>query len=189
MNKLSRLEEAFVEGVVAGKTSTQAAIDAGYAPKNAANRASKLHRKAKVRAAIEVRRQTAVAAAQEATSITLARIFEELGRVALADLKECFDEKGRLLAVHEMPEDARRAISSFEVDETYTLANTPTSGTESAPGVPAQAPVEPEFALTRTTKVRFWDKLRALESIAKLAGYLKQEQKVEGEIVLRWADE
>jgi hypothetical protein len=193
---LSRLETAFAEGVVAGKTATQAAVDAGYAPTHARNRGSKLLKKPKIRAYIELRRATAVAAAEQATNITLARIFEELGHVALLDPKDLFDEKGRLLPLHEMPEHARRAISSFDVDETYELSNRPTSGkdvTTTGPNgaaiVSQTAPIEPEFELTRTTKVRFWPKLQALENIAKLAGYLKQDQKLEGEVVLRWADD
>ena len=115
MNKLSPLEEKFVEGIVVGKTSTRAAIDAGYAPKNAANRASKLHRKAKIQAAITQRRSSAVAAAEQATNISLARLFEEFGRTALNDPKDILDADGNVLPLHEMPEHACRAIASVEV--------------------------------------------------------------------------
>ena len=178
MNKLSVLEEKFVEGIVVGKTSTRAAIDAGYAPKNAANRASKLHRKAKIQAAITLRRSSAVAAAEQATNISLARLFEELGRTALNDPKDILDADGNVLPLHEIPEHARRAIASVEVT-THEVERSGTQGAKNRTTV----------ALARTTKIKFWDKLKAIEQIARLAGYLKEESTEGGEYILRWADE
>lgn len=188
MKALSRLEEKFAEGVVAGKPARTAAIEAGYAPTHAANRGSKLLKKPKIKAYIELRRASAVVVAQQATNITLTRLFEELGRVGLADIGQCFDGKGQLIPLHLMPEDIRRAVSSFEVDETFALVEKPTSAPNKAKKGQQSDPYEPQFALTRTTKVRFWDKLKAIESIAKLAGYLREESQVVGEVVLSWDD-
>ena len=168
MNKLSVLEEKFVEGIVVGKTSTRAAIDAGYAAGSAASAGSRLLRKVKVKTAIEIRRASAVAAAQAETNTTLARLLEELARTALCDPKDLFDAKGSMLALNEMPEDIRRAIASCNVEVTTEVVNSGAKGSK--------------VAKVRATKIKFWDKLRAIDEIAKLAGYPKTDSTVGGEL-------
>jgi hypothetical protein len=103
------------------------------------------------------------------------KVFEELARTALCEPKDLFDAKGNMLALNEMPEDIRRAIASCDVEVTTEVVNSGARG----PGV----------VKVRTTKVKFWDKLRAIDQIAKLAGYQKTESTVGGEYILRWADE
>jgi hypothetical protein len=77
-----------------------------------------------------------------------------------------YDAEGRPLSVHENTEHVRRALASFEVEVTEGQG----------------------AALIRTTKVRFVDKLKAIELIARLAGYLKTETAIGGEFIVRWAD-
>jgi phage terminase small subunit len=180
MKALSRREEAFVESVVGGKTATQAAIDAGYAPRSAPSRASKLARRGKIIAAINARREVAVAQAQETTNITVARLFEELGRVGLSDPKDLCGPDGRLLPLHALPEGIRRAIASCEVEEIYAPDPRPNGHL---------AESDRRLVRIRTTKVKFWNKLQAIEAIATIAGYTREESKVGGEVVLRWASE
>ena len=95
-------------------------------------------------------------------------MFEELARTALCDPKDLFDTKGDMLALNEMPEDIRRAIASCDVEVTTEVVN---SGAR-----------ESKVVTVRTTKVKFWDKLRAIDQIAKLAGYQKTESTVEGRV-------
>lgn len=170
--------------MISGLPAGRAAIKAGYAPTYARDRGSKLLRKPKIKAYIELRRASAVVVMQTDTNITLARLFEELGHIALADPSDICDDSGSVLPLHKMPKRIRRAISSIEVEETHALTKLPAK--DGKPGYNAA-----ELACIRTTKVRFWDKLKAIEQIAKLAGYLKDTDPnaLSGEITLRWSDE
>lgn len=55
---------------------------------------------------------------QEKIQITLERVLEEEARLAFFDPKDLFDEDGRLLPVHQMPEDIRRAVAGLKVRRT-----------------------------------------------------------------------
>jgi len=68
----------------------------------------------------------------------------ELYRLATFDPVHVFDDKGQLKNISEIPEDARRCISSID---NYVESND--EGTKS------------------TQKVKFWDKTKALEMLAK----------------------
>lgn len=197
MTGLSPRQAAFVEGIVAGKTQTQAAIDAGYP--NAASKGSKLVRTAKVKAAIEARRAVAVAAVEAATHLSLQRLVDEAAAIALCDPKDFYGPDGAMLTVPEMPEHARRVLMSMEVDATYQLA---TTGEKTSPPTQKEASAtqeegaqEPEdgpsvdILKVVTVKVKTWNKLQALELVAKLLGYLKDKKELEhsGDVLLRWA--
>lgn len=67
-------------------------------------------------------------------------VLRELLRLARVDIAGAFDSEGRLRPIHEIPEDVRRAVAGVDV-------------------------VERDGTLT--TKVRFWDKTRALELLGK----------------------
>lgn len=74
------------------------------------------------------------------------RIAEELCRVGFADPAEVFSQTGELLHLRNMPAGIRRAISSVKVRMEYS---------------PAQdAPVQ-------VAEIRFWDKVSALNTLAK----------------------
>jgi hypothetical protein len=81
-----------------------------------------------------------VAQAQEATHVTAARLFEELGRVGLCDPKDLCGPDGRILPLHALPESIRRTIASCEIEEVYALDPRPdgqqeTNGSISGTGV------------------------------------------------------
>ena len=76
-------------------------------------------------------------------------MFKELARTALCDPKDLFDAKGNMLALNEMPEDIRRAIASCDVEVTTEVVDSGAKGSK--------------VVKVRTTKVKFWDKLRAID--------------------------
>ena len=102
-------------------------------------------------------------------------MLEEFARTALCDPKDLFDAKGNMLALNGMPEDIRRVIASCNVEVTTEVVNSGAKGSK--------------VVKVRATKIKFWDKLRAIDEIAKLAGYPKTESTVGGEHILRWDDE
>ncbi len=77
------------------------------------------------------------------------RTLEEIRRLACVDPAECFDDKGNLRPLHEIPEHVRSAIASIE-----------TTGTSTG---------------QRITKIRFWSKPAALELLAKHQGLLEEK--------------
>ena len=134
-------QKAFVAGLVRGKTQKQAAIDAGYSPKSAETDASRLLRNAKVSAYLEK--------AQTKAGVTAEVVLGELLRIGRCDIGQAFNADGTLKPIHEIPEDVRRAISGFEQEELY----------EGAYGE--------KFSLGKVKKLRFWDKNKSLETLAR----------------------
>jgi phage terminase small subunit len=176
-NGLNERAQAFAAGVASGKSATQAAKDAGYAEGSAAVAGSRLLRKAKVAAEVERLRTIAVATVEAETGITLVRLVEELAHAALLDPKDFYGPDGRLLALPEMPEHARRAIASIESTDKFDA-----SGSSE----------EAQILIKNTlTKLRPNDKLSAIERIARLLGFLKDkvEHEHKGGVRLVWGDE
>jgi phage terminase small subunit len=77
-------------------------------------------------------------------------VLKELARVAFGDLREVFDERGRLLDISSLPEDTAARISSVKV-QTKVL---PTKDGE---------PADVEY----TIEIKQWDKMIALTTLAK----------------------
>ena len=87
-----------------------------------------------------------VKAAEGATNITVTRIFQELGRVGLCDPEGLFDASGRILPLHLMPEDIRRAISSVDIEERMDVEDRPVPGQIAIETGPSGAVIEDDVA-------------------------------------------
>ena len=146
----------FVVEYCVDKNGTQAAIRAGYSPNGAEVTASRLLSRANVAAEIarELEQQGKV------IRVDAARVLLEYARLAFADTTKAYGPDGKLLPLHQMPADLRRAISSFEVDR-----RTSDSGQE----------------VTRLTKVKFHSKSQALEALGKHLNLFVDKLQVEGE--------
>lgn len=57
--------------------------------------------------------------AEQTFALTVARLEEELARVAFFDPGKLFKSDGAPLAIHEIDEDTRRAIAGFDVEELW----------------------------------------------------------------------
>ncbi len=108
--KLTAKQEKFCQEYLIHLNATKAALNAGYSPASATEigceNLTKPH--------IAARLQEYMIDAQQKTKITLERVLEEIGRLALFDTRMLYDDEGRLLQPHELSEDAARAISSFK---------------------------------------------------------------------------
>lgn len=56
---------------------------------------------------------------EQKLALTLERLDEELARLALVDVRKAYDAEGKLLPVHEMPEDVARCIQGFEEEALF----------------------------------------------------------------------
>lgn len=142
---LNARQLAFVEAYLVTRNGKQAAIKAGYSPNTAESQASRLLRNAKVAEAIaEGREKIAKRAEVEALDV-----IRELAQLCRSDIRKAFDGEGRLLPIHQLPDDIARAISAVEVEQLF-------DGTG-----------EDKFQSGVTVKVKFWDKPRSLELLGK----------------------
>jgi phage terminase small subunit len=170
-NTLMVRELRFVEAYLVCRNATQAAEEAGYSRRSADVAGSRLLNRDKVLNEIRAREAVVVAAIEKDTEITLARLVRELAASGFADPMDLFSSDGVLLALPEMPERIRRAITCCEVVERFEQNG--------------------ERLIThRVTKIRFADKLRAIDLIARLYGYFEHHLRDRPrEVVLRWAEE
>lgn len=151
---LTHRQQLFVHEYCVDRNGTQAAIRAGYSPKGAEVQASVLLRKPKVSAAIE----RTLAQQAKRIDVSAARVLLEYARLAFADSRLAYGPDGKLLPMHRIPEDVRRAISSFECA---------TSDGDDGP--------------TRLTKVRLWPKEKALEALGRHLNLFVDKVSLEGD--------
>jgi hypothetical protein len=112
------------------------------------------------------------AISEQKTGITFDRLIHELATTGFATRVSSSPHEGRLLMLEEMPERIRRAIKQCDVLERVEHRG--------------------DAVVThRVTRIRFWDKLRALELIAKLHGHFESEATLElsREYILQWSTE
>jgi phage terminase small subunit len=141
---LTPKQEAFCREYLIDLNGTQAAIRAGYSAKGAHVQAAQLLSNPKVQAFANKLK----ADRSERTEITADRVLLEIGRLAFADIRNVFDEKGNLLPVHLLPAEIAASVSSIEVVTSK---------------VPGGGPSEVEH----TAKIKFWDKRGSLELLGK----------------------
>ena len=150
----------FAHEYVKDFNSRAAAERAGYAAgKNAQTRATELLHSPEIQA--EIRRLIDKAA--DEAGVSAARLITEYAKVAFGDIGDCFDDDGRLLPVKSMSPEARAAIAGVDVE---------TSTTSAEDG--------PVTAIT-TKKLRRWDKIKALDSLARIHGMFQDHVVVHGE--------
>ena len=87
---------------------------------------------------------------------SLVRIVRENSYVAFSDLGECFDREGNVLPIEEMPESARRAVSSMKVTRKYNRNK------------------DGESELEVTREIKLWSKPQALEMFFKYHDMIRQ---------------
>lgn len=110
---LNDRQRRFAEEYVVDLNATEAATRAGYSPKTAYAQGSRLLSHVEVAALIKELQDERAAR----TGITAAKVLAEEARIAFLDPADLFDELGRLKTIHEIPEDARRAIKAIDVVE------------------------------------------------------------------------
>lgn len=146
MPELPQRQRLFVAEYLKDLNATQAAIRAGYSGKTAVVQGPRLLG--------NVRIATAIAEAMDARAARIEvkadDVLRELLLIARSDIGQAFDTSGKLKALHEIPEDTRRAISGIETDELFEHTG------------------DGERAQTGwVRKVKFWDKVKGLELLGK----------------------
>lgn len=114
-NKLHQRRTRFVKEFLIDQNATRAAIAAGYSERSAKVTGCRLLTDANVRSQIE----TGNNKVNGKLDLTVERIREEIARLAYYDPRDFWNEDGTAKPIHEIHEDARRAIAGFEVAELF----------------------------------------------------------------------
>lgn len=98
---LNPMQELFIQNYVAGKSATQAAIDAGYSKRTAGSQAHDILKRPEIKAEIEKRMEQLKKNAQvraEQKGVTQERWVEEVAALGFSDITEAFtpNDKGQL---------------------------------------------------------------------------------------------
>jgi phage terminase small subunit len=152
---LSDKQRRFVAEYLVTLNATQAAIRAGYSEKTAGSQGERLLKNAEVQKSV----QAGASKRLDKLELTGNRVLEEMARLGFSDVREWFDETGRLRPLHELGDNAAKAIASIEIVREKTTRKE---------GETEEVTVE-----ERVVKVRAWDKVRALEMLGKYYGLLK----------------
>jgi phage terminase small subunit len=148
MGALEPRQAAFVREYIVDFNGTRAALRAGYAESGASTAAARLLANDKVAAEVA----KAVKLRERRTAVTADRVVLELARLGFLDPRNLFAEDGTIKPVSEWGDDLAAAIASIEVEELFDGRGD-------------------ERKLTgHLKKVRFWDKGRALDILAKHTG-------------------
>jgi|SRR5271166_162445 len=126
--------------------ATQAAVRAGYSRRTAASQGQRLLKSALVGEAIA----EAGARLLKKTEVSRERILKELATVAFSNIGDFFEENWRLLPIHQVPENSRRALASLKREELCGCDRYPWPH------------------VGRRYKLRFVDKVTALKLLAKV---------------------
>lgn len=135
----------FVAAYLKSLNATQAAIDAGYSKRTAYAKGSSLLKVVEVKELID----KGLLAQQNRIEISADRTMMEIVRLAMIDARALFDDEGRLKNIKDLPEDISRCIASVEVVELNAGDG------------------EEGKSIGYTKKIKFWDKTKALDMLAK----------------------
>lgn len=160
---LRPLHELFCREYLLDMNATQAYLRVYKCkPESADHNGPRLIRNARIRARVG----ELLAARMKEADVSAERVLAELSVVAFADIRSLLDDGDRLRPIATLDESVSRAISSIEVLRERTRR---IKGSEYQ-----------EVTEESVVKVKYWDKLRALELIAKMRGFLieKHEHRV-----------
>lgn len=142
----------------------QAAIRCGYSEKTAAQQASRLLTNVNIKAAV------AAGQAQQLTTADLsaARVLEEYRRLAFCDTRQFFTADGNLKPIDKLTPEQGSQLSGIEVIIKNAKAG--------------------DGVTDEIHKIKLWDKTKALDSLAKHFGLLKETLDVQGGMTITWQD-
>ena len=89
--------------------------------------------------------------------------------MGISDIGELFDADGHIIPTHLLPPDIRKAISSIKVQHTKVDVDVQED----------DARVTTTTETTQTTEFKLWDKLKGLELVGKLKGFMKPQVSLE----------
>lgn len=154
MPGLSPKQNAFVAAYLKSLNATQAAIEAGYPSRSADSKGAQLLGKVRVRKAVD----EALQRRAERVEVKADDVLRELVRIFKVDVSQAYRPDGKLLPLHEIPEDVRRCIVGVKSKELFEYDG---DGAREHVG--------------DLVEVKFADKVRGIELAMKHLGLLEEK--------------
>lgn len=104
----------------------------------------------------------------QSADLSAQRVLEELGRLALVDARDFYDERGNVKPLSELTASQGAALQSIEVIVKNAKAG--------------------DGVTDEIHKIKLWDKPKALDILAKHFGLLKETIDVSGGLTITWQD-
>lgn len=152
--KLTKKQQHFVLEYLVSKNGTQSAIKAGYSESSAGSIASENLQKPEIRAAIDEKLNEL----WENREKELGRIWGELRAIGYAKLDDYIEWDGETANVKPFDEIDARALNAIKIKRIRSESN--------------------DNVDTEVIEVKFNDKLKALESMARMAGGLGVSEQI-----------
>lgn len=160
MSDLEPRQERFCREYLIDLNATKAAIRAGYAADSASVQGSRLLANDKVSERIAKLK----AKQEERLDIKADDVLRELLALATVDVTRAYDETGQLRPLHEIPEDVRKAIAGLDVEQLF------------------EGRGDSREHVGTLRKLKFWDKTKALEMLAKHKALLVEKLEISGTV-------
>jgi phage terminase small subunit len=159
------MHEIYARERAQGASRSEAALRAGYkdSPRIAVS-AHKVEHTPGVReriAELQIRIEDGIV---EKKTATINGVLQEYGHIAFLDPGQAFDEGGNLLPIREMPETVRRAIAGIEFEDIW------------------EGQGKDRAKVGRLAKLKFLNKIDALNSVGRNLGMFIERQTQELEI-------
>lgn len=132
---------------------TQSAIYAGFSEKTARSQASQMLDTDQVQEYLDQLRVIY----QEKTGISTLKVLNEIARLSFSDIREYYTEDGSLKNIKELSDDAAAALAGVEVDELFEWVD------------------GQKVSIGHSKKVKIYDKLAALEKLARHLGIYAED--------------
>lgn len=165
VEQLNNRDRALLDAFFECRTATDAVRRVFPAVKRPDVFASKWRSKPLVQQAIEERRRNLL----DAVGIRQEQIVRELGILAFGDIRDLFDDHGRLKPMHELTADQAALIGSLDTDEIF-------SDPQQSDMFGKNDEARGKVVIGLARKFKRWDKLGALRELKEIAG-LAQSQK------------
>lgn len=156
---LTAMKQAFVDEYIIDFHGTNAAIRAGYSKKTADQQASRLLKEPRISAAIA----EALEARTRRTQIDADWVLQRAASMLEADVADIIDEQGRYLPVKEWPKVWRQMLAGIDIKELWDGSG------------------KDREQIGEVAKIRFIDRLKALELVGKHVDVQAFREKVEVE--------
>lgn len=154
IKKLTLKQALFVSEMLVDGNASAAAKRAGYSERTAEKIGSENLRKPDIAEAIAKAQSKRL----ERNEVTAERVIAQLAAIAFLDVRKAFDAEGKLLPLHEIDDDTRAALV-VEVSQGFDQDGNP----------------------VQTRKVKFADKLVALDKLARHLGLFQDKLKISGD--------
>lgn len=159
---LTPKEQVFVSQYLIDFNGKRAAMMAGYKPAAAESSAVRLLAKPHIQEAIVAAQSVALVQ----TQIRAEAVLQGLAAIGFADITDYLDERGRLKPTTEWPKNAGKLIASVKTKQ-YVEG----TGDDAKP--------------VETVEIKLWDKVAALDKLAKHFGLLIERQEATTEHKLK----